>query len=57
MDVQIIKYKESQLEEKRIVLNDFLLFIANELSKPPWNFNLDVDHVGDFTMNNLWGPL
>ena len=28
-------------------------FIANELSKPPWNFNLDVDHEVDFTMNNL----
>jgi hypothetical protein len=41
MDVQIFKYKESQLEEKRIILNDFLSFIANELSKPPLNFNLD----------------
>ena len=28
-------------------------FIANELSKPPWNFNLDVDHEVDFTMKNL----
>ena len=53
MDVQIFKYKESQLEEIRIILNDFLSFIANELSKPPWNFNLDVDHEVDFTMKNL----
>jgi len=53
MDVQIFQYKESQLEEIRIILNDFLSFIANELSKPPWNFNLDVDHEVDFTMNNL----
>ena len=53
MDVQIFKYKESQLEEIRIILNDFLSFIANELSEPPWNFNLDVDHEVDSTMNNL----
>ena len=53
MDVQIFKYKESQLEEIRIILNDFLSFIANELSKPPRIFNLDVDHEVDFTMNNL----
>ena len=53
MDVQIFQYKESQLEGIRIILNDFLSFIANELSKPPWNFNLDVDHEVDFTMNNL----
>ena len=53
MDVQIFQYKESQLEEIRIILNDFLSFIANELSKPPRIFNLDVDHEVDFTMNNL----
>ena len=53
MDVQIFKYKESQLEEIRIILNDFLSFIANELSKPPWNFNLDEDHEVDLTINNL----
>ena len=53
MDVQIFQYKESQLEEIRIILNDFLSFIANELSKPPWNFNLDEDHEVDLTMNNL----
>ena len=53
MDVQIFQYKESQLEEIRIILNDSLSFIVNELSKPPWNFNLDVDHEVDFTMNNL----
>ena len=53
MDLQIFQYKESQLEEIRIILNDFLSFIANELSKPPWNFNLDEDHEVDLTMNNL----
>ena len=53
MGVQIFQYKESQLEEIRIILNEFLSFIANELTKPPWNFNLDVEHEVDFTMNNL----
>ena len=53
MDVQIFQYNESELEEIRIILNDFLSFIANELSKPPWNFNLDEDHEVDLTMNNL----
>ena len=53
MDVQIFQYKESHLGEIRIFLNEFLTFIANELTKPPWNFNLDVEHQVDFTMNNL----
>ena len=53
MDVQIFQYKESQLEEIRIIVNDFLSFITNELSKPPRIFNLDVDHEVDLTMNNL----
>ena len=53
MDVQIFQYKESQLEEIIIILNDSLSFIVNELSKPPWIFNLDVDHEVDLTMNNL----
>ena len=53
MDVQIFQYKESHLGEIRIILNEFLSFIANELTKPPWNFNLDVEHEVDFTMNNL----
>ena len=53
MDLQTFQYKESQLEEIRIILNDFLSFIANELSKPPRIINLDVDHEVDSTMNNL----
>ena len=53
MDVQIFQYKESHLGEIRIILNEFLSFIANELTKPPWNFNLDVEHEVDFTMNNF----
>ena len=53
MDVQIFQYKESHLGEIRIILNEFLSFIANELTKPQWNFNLDVEHEVDFTMNNL----
>jgi GNAT superfamily N-acetyltransferase len=53
MDVQIFQYKESHLGEIRIILNEFLSFIANELTKPPWNFNLDEDHEVDLTINNL----
>ena len=30
-----------------------MTFISNELIKPPWEFNLDVEHEVDFTMNNL----
>ena len=53
MGVQIFQYKESQLEEIRIILNEFLSFLANELNKLPWFFNLDVEHEVDFTMKNL----
>ena len=28
-------------------------FIANEIIKPPWRFNLDIEHEVDSTMNNL----
>ena len=53
MGVQIFQYKESQLEEIRIILNEFLSFLANELNKLPWFFNLDVEHEVDSTMKNL----
>ena len=53
MDIQIFQYKESHLGEIRIILNEYLSFIAKELIRPPWNFNLDVEHEVNFTMNNL----
>ena len=53
MDVQIFQYKESQLEEIRLILTEYMTFIANEIIKPPWEFNVDVEHEVDFTMNNL----
>ena len=53
MDVQIFQYKESHLGEIRIILNEFLSFIVNELTKLQWNFNLDVEHEVDSTMKNL----
>ena len=28
-------------------------FIANEIIKPPWQFNVDIEHEVDFKMNNL----
>ena len=53
MDIQIFQYKESNLEEIRIILNEYLSFIAKELTRPPWDFNLDVEKEVNFTMNNL----
>ena len=53
MRVQIFQYKESQLEEIRLILTEYVTFISNELIKPPWEFNVDVEHEVDFTMNNL----
>ena len=53
METTIIQYKESHLEEIRDILTEYMTFIANELMKPPWEFNFDVDHEVDFTMNNL----
>ena len=53
MDIQIFQYKESHLGGIRMILNEYLLFIVKELTRPPWNFNLDVEHEVNFTMNNL----
>ena len=53
MDIQIFQYNESQLEEIRLILTEYMKFIANEMIKHPWEFNVDVDHEVDFTMNNL----
>ena len=53
MGVQIFQYKESQLEEIRIILNEFLSFLANELNRLPWFFNLDVEYEVDLIMKNL----
>ena len=53
MEIQIFQYKESQLEKIRLILIEYLTFIANEAIKPPWERNVDVEHEVDFTMNNL----
>ena len=53
MDIQIFQYKESNLGEIRIILNEYLSFIAKELIRPPWKFTLDVEYAVNFTMNNL----
>ena len=53
MDIQIFQYKESHLEDIRVILNEYLSFISKELIKPPWNYNLDIEHEVNFTMNNL----
>ena len=53
MDIQIFQYKESHLGAKRLILTEYMKFIANEIIKPPWQFNVDIEHEVDFTMNNL----
>ena len=53
MDIQIFQYKESDLGAIRLIVTEYMTFIANEMIKPPWNFNLDVEYGVDFTMNNL----
>ena len=53
MDIQIFQYKESDLGVIRLILTEYMTFIANEMIKPPWKFNLDIEYGVDFTMNNL----
>ena len=53
MDIQIFQYKESHLGEIRIILNEYLSYIEKELTRPPFNFTLDVEYAVNFTMNNL----
>ena len=53
MDIQIFQYKESHLGAIRLILTEYMKFIANEIIKPPWQFNVDIEHEVDFTMNNL----
>ena len=53
MDIQIFQFKESDLGEIRLILTEYMTFITNEMIKPPWKFNLDVEYGVDFTMNNL----
>ena len=53
MDIQIFQYKESDLGAIRLILTEYMTFIANEMIKPPWKFNLDIEYGVDFNMNNL----
>ena len=53
MDIQIFQYRESDLGAIRLILIEYMTFIANEIIKPPWKFNLDIEFGVDFTMNNL----
>ena len=53
MDIQIFQYRESDLGAIRLILIEYMTFIANEIIKPPWKFNLDIEFGVDFTMSNL----
>ena len=53
MDIQIFQYKESHLGAIRLILIEYMKFIANEIIKPQWQYNVDIEHEVDFTMNNF----
>ena len=53
MDIQIFQYKESDLGSIRLILTEYMTFIANDMIKPPWKFKLNIEYGVDFTMNNL----
>tara|TARA_B100000686_G_C16691895_1_gene918153 strand:- start:216 stop:437 length:222 start_codon:yes stop_codon:yes gene_type:complete len=53
MEIQIFQCNESDLGAIRLILTEYMRFIANEMIKPPWKFNLDIEYALDFTMNNL----
>ena len=53
MDIHIFQFKESDLGAIRLILTEYMTFIANEMIKHPWKFNLDIEYGVDFTMNNL----
>ena len=43
MGIQIFQYSESYLEGIRSILTAYMTFLANEMIKPPWNYNIDVE--------------
>ena len=53
MDIQIFQYKDSHLWAIRLILTEYMTFIANEIIKPPWQFNVDIEDEVDSTMDNL----
>ena len=53
MDIQIFQYKESDLGSIRLILTEYMTFIANEIINPPWKYNLDIEFGVNFTLNNL----
>ena len=53
MGIQIFQYSESHLEGIRSILKEYMTFLANEMIKPPWNYNIDVESGVNFSMKNL----
>ena len=53
MRIKIIQYEESHLEEIRSILTEYMTFIANEMMKPPWKYNIDVENGVNFSLKNL----
>ena len=53
MGIQIFQYSESHLEGLRSILMEYMTFLANQMNKPPWNFNIEVENGVNFSMKNL----
>ena len=46
MGIQIFQYSESHLEGIRSILTEYMTFLANEMIKPPWKYNIEVENGG-----------
>ncbi len=53
MGIQIFQYSESHLEGIRSILTEYMTFLANEMIKPPWKYNIEVENGVNFSMKNL----
>ena len=53
MGIQIFQYSESHLEGLRSILMEYMTFLANQMNKPPWNYNIEVESGVNFSMKNL----
>ena len=53
MGIQIFQYSESHLEGLRSILMEYMTFLANQMNKPPWNYNIEVENGVNFSMKNL----
>ena len=53
MGIQIFQYSESHLEGLRSILMEYMTFLANQMNKPPWNYNIEVENDHNYIANGL----